>query len=372
MPKKQPRIPKGGGTPRNPKRNRKTKKKSQQAPSKIRKYARMLADPCHAPLVGGIFGDNTTTIHRETINYNIQLNQHGYLVVFPEYCSNFDHADPETFFLAENGEVVRESQTWDSIFFNNDEDTAPVSFAPNSLHLGAVNAAARRWYKSPDSYDRAGGAEERRCVSACLTVTYAGRLEDRAGLMVPIRDVSPGELLGESPDSVSDGVFRPPGEIFRHSSVISPTQPVLEVKWRGNGSTGTQKWHTPSQGVFALRKPKDGDVPVSFGFANESKEDDSIRGMGFAFNLPNPTEFIVSYTKVFETRPARIAQHRNLSMTGLSTHQSFGGKSYYSQAREVLNRWNPDWDLVQSFLWKSAQAYSRFSSGNAKMLKNEL
>jgi len=375
MPKKQARIPKGGGTPRNPKRNRNSKKKGQNPDSKTRKYARMLADPCNAPLVGGIYGGNTT-IRRETVNYPVKLQKEGYLVVFPEFCSDHRLANPKGYFLSNDGDIVEENQNWDSIFYStNLTGSAPTSFTNIPTNLSDSNNSARFWYRPPDSYESregGGGDSETRCISACLKITYAGTADTREGLFAPIRDVTPSETLGIHTDQESGAeAYRSVNEIIRHANVVVPTQPSLEVKWRGSGPGETDGWHTPHDGVFGQRYVKDAGGQ-SMGLTKEAEGDPSIRGMGFAWSGAADTDYIISYTKIYEVRPAREATHRNLAAVNRLKTINDGSPSYYEKARVMLNRWNPDWDLVQSFLWKSAQAYSKFSSGRTYLLKNEL
>jgi len=267
--------------------------------SAVTKLARMIADPCMAPLARGTLKDgegmvervrNTQTLHITNVNNG------GYVVWFPAYhnqAGNAGYGANSFYFETANTGL-------------GPVNTVAAPYGLGGLSASTISDPAHGWLGR-------GIVQDARTLGACMQIYQTGAVAATQGVLavlqnVPLTALVAGGGVNATPASVAQLMA------YATTKMRFPTEPV-EVKWAPSDVTAV--WHTSGinantvvagatslaeDNCVTLGNPATVATTVTGGPAA-----DSIRGIGFAWSglLTNTTQdVLVDFTKVFEWRPS--------------------------------------------------------------------
>lgn len=312
--------------PRKKKEGKKSKRK--QSRNNRDPIARLLADPCHAPLVpiyggqNGYLARNSQPATLSNFTGTSLAGTSGYCVWFPQYfCAapNATASTPVNFY----------------IFTQNASATPTLNGSLWYSTAGAGTAyAANTAVSIPDAasqFMQTGIAEDARCLSACLTLQYTGTTANASGLFFPLTNV-------------------PLDLVFNGGSSGTGTMPnyFMMSRYAGSGKRADGKCEvkfTPDSQSMSFQDVAYGPLigPTSAGTApsGDAAISRTAQPMGFGFawqNISAQSDYILTPTKAYEWRPK--------ASSGLSANTSTVSTSspdFVNRAVTRLNKISPDW-----------------------------
>jgi hypothetical protein len=148
----------------------------------------MIADPCNAPLEPGIHGSDQGLLAR-TISYSANTSgaAQGYCIWFPSFTNNPDAADEGA------GSILTNIFTFCPAAPST--APAPLNFGFAADWSGGNNTAA----SLPDpAYGLVGNnmCADARTISACMSMTYTGKMQDSSGSFAFVNNIPFTTLYG--------------------------------------------------------------------------------------------------------------------------------------------------------------------------------
>jgi hypothetical protein len=135
----------------------------------------MIGDPCNAPLVPGIYGDQEGLLARvkSTFSSNMLANS-GYLLWSPEYNSDpYNSGAPvgpaNVFFFGSNSPHVPPS------------NSASYPYGSETYGIGANMGTAKALDDPAAQLLATDLVQDARCISACMSMIYTGKMMDSSG-----------------------------------------------------------------------------------------------------------------------------------------------------------------------------------------------
>jgi len=315
------------GQRKNPKRKRRAARKGGRAPT-IDRYARMIADPCNCTLTPGLHGTSQGFLARlKNVVDNAAPAPHGYLLWCPRY---------------HNGSMTSDGNRA-CLFGYATDDTGirPVNdtnigsyFGQAQSFLDSFAATTAASFSDPAHFIvSAGLVQDARLLSACMRMTYTGRLDRSAGQVAFIENVPLVSLIGDEAKGPTLSV----DDLFRMSdSVQRIGVDTLEVVHRPDLELASVFHDTNDAGLF--KKP--GDTYTHLATSGEMTQPTVF---GFAWrNLSTSAEtplanLTFDLTKNIEWRPKPLA--------GITvvTPKVTGPPGVLARTIETLDRIDPSW-----------------------------
>lgn len=205
MPPKKGNNTKRGRRRRRPRNGR---RRARPRPKQVRasKYAKMLADPCNATLVPGLHGESEGLLAslRQTVD-NSASSQHGYFLWCPRYHNGYMETDQGRGCLF--GFAAQDSSDRPV----NDTNLGSYFGQAGSFTQGLPASAAASFDDPAHALVSQGLVQDARLISACMRLTYYGRLDRSAGQVAYIENVPLAALVGSEgngPTLSVDDCFR--------------------------------------------------------------------------------------------------------------------------------------------------------------------
>lgn len=297
-------------------------------------YARLLADPCTAPLVAPQYGASDggylakLSSHENftigSANTGGNSGQSGYLLWYPDYTGI-------------NGGSGTDGSMY--VFGASNASTGPANSTTSPLGLGSFGSTNGAFLDDPTrTFVQTSLVQDTRCAAACLKFLYTGRADALSGRVGYLENVPREALLTGTggPPNVND-MFR-----YSNASMRTPAH-GLENKFRpGNGSDDYRgatldPCFVQGEAGVAITSIGDGSssgTGMGFGFVWEGLQDDS----SISFDM----------LKVIEWRPEINSKFVATKATVAPT-----GGNMVSRSLAFLDRVHPGWER---------QAYSAITS----------
>lgn len=253
----------------------------------------MQVNPCHATLEPGFFGTSEGYLARVKTQFTPDNNtSSGYLIWVPEFSTG------PTIGLPLRGNVFYWQNDNTGLRPLNDAGAANDPYGSDPLVAGNMVSAAT--INDPAVQLTTGTARDVRCLSACMKMTYFGKMQDAAGQVAFISEIPLASIIGS--DNEETGIASNPmtvTELFRMSNHVGRL-----------GVDTLEHIHRPepkSAGFFHSEH----DAALSVGFANNRTTTSPavrLRGhtvFGFAWRgLPGPdANLAFEFIKNVEWRP---------------------------------------------------------------------
>lgn len=179
----------GGGRKRKPRRR---KRQGARRP-RISPQEAMLANPCRAPLVPGFFGTNEGYLTRTKSVWNPTFGAPscGYCIWVPEFSTGLvgpsPHFKGNLFYYQSENTQTRPLNT----------NVGAQTYKPygTQAHTMSQYDTAER-LQDPAVSLNIGPARDVRCISACMRMSYFGRLDASAGQVAYIQGLPLSDILG--------------------------------------------------------------------------------------------------------------------------------------------------------------------------------
>lgn len=311
----------------------------------ILEYAKLLADPCEAPLVGPNYGSTEAGYLSKFSSYVPMAigsaETSGYIIWFPDYC---------------NGTGAGAGGYSNCIAFA----ASSANTTPTALTFGrGINTYTDDGGSIPDpAYDFCEGTtvQDTRCAAACMKMTYTGQNSTLAGRVGYIEGISRESLLtgdGGSPLNVAS--------IARYSNTAMRTPlDTIENKFRpSEGSQFFRSTNLAEDACFVM-----GDtVNTAIGPSTTSG---TGLGIGFYWDgLTSNTSFSFDLLKAIEWRPEMSS-----GLVAPPVKSSKQGGNVVSRALAYLDTSHPGWQRAtyQAAMSLAARVASTASSGPANLL----
>jgi len=285
-------------------------RKARSRRSPLGKYAMMLADPCAANLVPGIFGTTEGLLARmrTTISFN---EQNGYIAWCPNYCASNGTATGHYNFVwyGQNfGSSVNPTNTTVNPFGTNYTTSGGFLQDPAYNFLSGATAA------------------DHRTISACLSLVYTGSISSCSGEIALLPNVGTSVLLSGG----SGGVPASIDDLFTHAPIHNRLSiEAAEIKFHPGAQL--PRFHASRTG------------PLYYQAANATTLAPSVAASGdpgwvvLAWRNVPATSIRVMATKCFEWRPE--ANVGLLSVTPKSTTPM----TTFHDAVRMLDTVSPEW-----------------------------
>jgi len=280
---------------------------------------KIIADPCSAPLAHGLYGDEQGYLTRLESTHTVAssgTSTCGYLLWFPNYTGTTAGGNPANMF------------TWQSadpgILPSN---TIAQPFG-SQVSASDVTAAAVR---DPASVFLNGDfADSARLLSACVKMSYTGKLMDTQGQIIPVSGLTLDQLFTSGENSCIDvnSIFllsKDPGRLGVDTAevVYNPVDP------------GMERFRSPEDAAVTLGVPG-----VSTSIHGTDAENFQPTCVGFAWRgiqANSVNQLIFQITKNIEWKAARNSGMPNKSRT------IGNGVSKVGAAVAALDRASPNW-----------------------------
>lgn len=335
-------------------------KKSSQRQTSVRKsrpaaqgsnpvldYAKLLADPCEAPLVGPNYGSTESGYLSKFSSYVPMAlpagSTSGYIIWFPDYCNG-------------TGGVG-------SGFSNCIAFVSPTATdTPTAITFG----------KGVGNYDTDGGSipdpaydfcqgdtvQDTRCAAACMKMTYTGQNSTLAGRVGYIEGISREALLtGDSGSPLNVA------SIARYSNTAMRT-PLDSLENKFRPSEGSQFFRSTDLGEDAcFVMTPDNVIPTSIGPSTTSG---TGLGIGYYWDgLTADSSFSFDLLKAIEWRPEMSS-----GLVAPPVKPSKQGGNMVSRALAFLDTNHPGWQRAtyQAAMSIAAKVANTASSGPMNLL----
>jgi len=291
----------------------------------------LISNPCHAELAPGLYGSNQGLLARlkTTSNSTAGTNGiNGFVLWSPDFVNRGTY-------VTQAGQPPSLSSNI-LCYVSEDSASRPINSLAAPFASGATWIAGQSGFSLPDpAYPLLSGdtARDARTLSACIKMTYYGRLNSSAGQVAFLDNSSISNLLGGGPLNTIPTV----DEWFQSSNDVRRLGiDTLEHVWR------------PTVASEIFRDPSDDCVTLMGNGATTEGESSRVNPTtlyGFAWRgLANTdTNLAFEFIKNIEWRP-EVAS----GLTSLGIHSS--GQSHVATTLAVLDHHDPSWThrLVQS------------------------
>lgn len=219
---------------KNGNRRKRRTPRTQVVPNSTLTYAEMVADPCNAQLVPGIFGRAEgllARVHNTDFNPGLATQTAGYVLWCPDYTGGDEpNSDAANLFTwgTTHPDIVPENTVANRF---GDSDFLP--YAGESITTSGFPDPAARLVASDLIQDS-------RCIGACMKLTYTGKLLDSGGQFARISDLPLTSLLhgGAIDETYPDGRPASVTDLFRYATNIGRIDALpLEIVHRPDDSS---------------------------------------------------------------------------------------------------------------------------------------
>jgi len=321
------RKPRKHGNRRKPKRQPR-----QQGGSSLAAAMRLLADPCKAPMVPGMFGTDEgmlTRVHKVLTKSGTSTDTAFVILWFPDYATQGDYDDVNSLFMFANASTSVNPAN--SVAAPYGTQTQAQFLAGGSMPTAASVADPA----TPLSLDPL--VADMRCISACLRLDYLGKTSDGSGAVSTLENVPYSAILNGGPGNVCPSIDQ--WQTYATSTRRLGVEGICLVS-RTNEEAHTFRtttdgpFHTGEIAIKATVTTTAGDIskPTAFGLL--------VTGLDAAATNP----FIISLTKVIEWRAKTV--------TGMMEvpPRVIHAAPLIPAAEEVLDRIAPGWTASQANL----------------------
>uniref|UniRef100_A0AB38ZN75 Coat protein n=1 Tax=Saccharina latissima RNA virus 2 TaxID=3153342 RepID=A0AB38ZN75_9VIRU len=297
----------------------KPKQKLRVSGSGLTSLARLINDPCKAPLVAPQYGASSGGYLTKLSSFSkidFANGSDGWLVWFPDYHGRKG--------IAGQGANIFVYQNDNAVNTPNNTSSNPLGGSDTAVTgLGG-------WSIDDPAYSFVAGTivQDARAAAACVKLTYTGRNDALAGRVGVLEGVPRDALLtggGVNPPTIT--------EMFNYAATVSRT-PMDEVELKFRPSEGSELYRnaTPSDSAFVI-----GDsAPTSIG---EGTPTGVGQGIGFCWSgMDTSTSITLDFLKVLEWRPEFQS-----GLVSPPQHVADGGGNMVSRAIAYLDRHFPGW-----------------------------
>lgn len=266
----------------------------------------MVSDPCGADLVPGLYGTSEGLLARTKVGHNLSPGTFapitaGYALWCPDFSNtkSIDTPGNVYIFVTDNSsDAPANNELNNNAFFAVPTSQGATALTNTAFHIGDPAAALLESTTVADA----------RCLSACMTMTYLGRMRDSSGEMCFIQNLPLSELLtgrsGDLPVSVD--------QLFTYSSHKNRLGiDTIETVYRPN-TLSTDHFRTSQQSPLLLDLLQ---VPL------RTKIEPTIasyapRVFGFVWrNTEGNAPFSFDFIKNIEWRPEVVSGFTQVPMT---------------------------------------------------------
>lgn len=325
---------------------RTSKRTSSAGASHQIQYARLLADPCTAPLVAPQYGasdggyltkfSNHRSFQTGSSNTGGNSGSAGYCVWYPDYSGDTGSSG------GGNGNLY--------IYGGPDASTQPTNSTAVPLGNGSFGSTGGAFLQDPaTAFVDTDIVQDCRTAAACIKFLYTGRSDALSGRV--------GYLEGVPREALLTGtVGGPPNvnNLFRYSNnTVRMPMHSLENKFRpGDGS---QSYRQPADLCFEM-----GTTSVSVATLGSGTTSGTGLGIGFVWEgLQDDSSISFDFLKAIEWRPEMSSQ-----LVSPPASVAPGGGNMVSRAMAFLDRVHPGWER-QAY---SAVTSAVTSAGTQKLL----
>jgi len=287
-----PNKPKQSKQPK--RRSNRRRRRNKQAPrsSGLSAYARMLADPCNATLVPGLYGDSEGLLARLkselTFSGNSEPGTSGYMLWLADSHGNIQNGPGRTY---RTGSLVGARFTATNVNVTNSVE------APAYCSADAAIVSPEGFSLPDPALDLVKGiARDARTLSACMRMAYLGSMQSAAGQVAFLENVPLTNVL----ETTVDGLFRLATNVRRIGVGTH------EVKFRPSENS---KFFSSFEGVQPTEgTQRDVNSPLVLGSPGDGVTVvEDVRGMrvfGFAWRgTDDATNIAFEFIKNVEWRP---------------------------------------------------------------------
>lgn len=311
---------------------KKTSKKKKSKTSSMSPIARLLADPCKAPIVPIYGGSSGYTARFSAVDQMANLfgttanSPSGYLVWFPQYACNGSAGGSTSavscycFASNTNNTPVLNGSLWNGTA-NTGVSSAATGYANNTLN---------NVYDPSNAFASGSICEDTRALAACIKLSYSGTTSSNSGMFYPLTNIPLDAVFN---GGGSSGIIPTAAQLMRYGSVGYRLDGELEIKFVPDqvAMQFQDVAYGPLQRGSISSDPPTGDPTI----ARASQP----MGFGFAyFGAPALNTILVERVKVVEWRPSPSA-----GISAMSTNQNIADPSYVQRAIEYLDKSFPNW-----------------------------
>lgn len=289
------------------KNRRRRRRKRRQQTSKIHSYAKMVADPCDATLVPGLFStDEGWMAGRKTRFGSGTGNAYGYVLWCPKYVSNTGLSKSAAIFFTSVASSTQPLNTTANPFGSAAGTGDPEGYTIDCGASAFVTSAVVADYRT---------------VGACMRVTYTGAMQSAAGLVGYLENIPTHSLIDDLP-SVDDMMA------YAHD-VQRLGVDTFEVVWR------------PDQMDDIFKVESDAPITIGSGAlsvtSSESKRFNPMWS-GFVFHsVTAMSDLSIEFYQNVEWRP-------NIDQGYVPRHPStINEPGYFQRVVQYLDENYPDW-----------------------------
>lgn len=296
-------MPKGKGKSSGGRKPRKTTKATApRVDPSVLSYARLLADPCEAPLARAHYGaTGSGYLAKFSTSINITTtSSHGCIIWFPDYI----HTGNYTSCIG---------------YVTDDASTAPTEPVGSGSAIGDVTGTS---YDDPaGEWVTNSACEDARTISACMRLMYTGTKDAQSGKLGVVTGLTKEMVCADLDDFVTVN------ELMRKAK-SSRFADDVEVKWRPSESSENfrAEHHSEHAGIYIGASP----TRTIFG--------DQCQGMAIVWqNCVSGTSLSLELHKAIEWRP-KLSSRMNSTVP-----RAVGQVNVADKALALLDSTLPGW-----------------------------
>lgn len=304
----------------------------------------MVANPCSAPLVEGLFGDTVGFLSRFKHVQSHTVEPCGYIAWFPD--------------MAQGTEWLGSARSGASCFKweSSDSSNIPSNTGASSrwgLNSSPAYSTAISYRVAGDQFTQSNVCASQRTIAACIKLRYTGRMDATAGEVALLTGVSIGQLLGESSFN-ADSQPLSVDDVFQLSSDVSR----LSID-------GHEVRHRPTSGSEHLKACPSEQAFVVTGSALEvGTAAGVITSRTPAAAAHDPRAIIIAWRGLASLTPLVLETHVGIEWTpnayqGLSAPKTIelGPKDTYSTVLRSLDRMGQSaWETAAPHVERTARS----------------
>lgn len=306
------------------------------------KLAKLIADPCTAPLVAPQYGASDggylaklSSFHSQPVSTDATS---GMILWFPDFCGRKSGSGA----AGRNGNLF--------VFTGTSGSDAPVNTA--ALPLGSSTAASDQGaFINDPAFDflNSDNVQDARCAAACMKMIYTGRNDALSGRIGYLSNVPRAALLvgdGSSPPTINS-LFR-----YSNNSTRTPLD-VCEQKFRPGETSEVYRvpQHEAQQGGIDYAYLQ-GTATVDATSIGAGVPTGCGTGIGFVWDgLNTDSSLAFDFLKAVEWRP-----EVNSGLVTPAPTQAQGGTNIVTRAISYLDRTVPGWERQVFHMAKSGAA----------------
>lgn len=330
------------GPPRKGRAKKKRPRRRRRKTVSIRKdpFTAMVADPCGATLVPGLYGTSEGFLAKTRSNItDTSLSSCGYLIWIPSY-SNYGPLPGDASVVAGlRGNLFSWNNTLSSTNpTNGSPGVANWTSYGRDAHGGFTSAST---HPDPASVLLSGDmVEDARCLSACMKMTYTGRMDASAGQVCFVENLPISDLLG-SEEAHGDQGRRPMSvdDIFNLSnSVTRLGVDTVEAVHRAQ-PVHSKIFQNPNDSPYVLGHDDATFWTPSYVDINADAFGHHAFGIAWrSLDATTPANLSFELTKNIEWRPSSGSGFAHVPPVTLSSTDRM------SEIQKRLDRDNPSWN----------------------------